>query len=417
MKPPRLLSGEALGAAAMATGLALWAISALGLDPTNVPQRDDLLQFHFPAIQRFAHSSFIEALNDYPAAPFPLFYIVGGAIYAALGTLLPVQVFTVCLAAGAVALAYWHAVDQRHHSNASAMSLASAMLISPYLRGQSVYANGDMLALFFAVAAIATFGGQRPSHTRAFAALALAALAVYTRQFYLFLPVALFIRVVTEASWRVRIAFVIYCGALAIPVIALVAFWGGVTPPRFREHLSLDKLGASAPAIILMMAFYATPLVLVTVLRCRGAFLKDIRSPAFWLALVPFTALSAYLISDPESVRNVTGGGMPIHFLQSLPLSGVAKGLMVAGGVLLGSAYLVYLVRQDLRANLVVPLIALCFFPTSILYQRYFDPLLLVLYATTIRTRESLKLGTTSLAILLPAFELFVGVTGFIHYS
>src|SRR5688572_30286344 len=66
---------EYVAITALCIAVGLWIASALGFDPTNVPQRLDFEGFHLPSVLVFAEQPFSEAIGDYPAAPFPLFYL------------------------------------------------------------------------------------------------------------------------------------------------------------------------------------------------------------------------------------------------------------------------------------------------------------------------------------------------------
>lgn len=408
-----------IAVAAVAIGVALWIASALGIDPTNVPQREDFEHFHLPSLLAFADRPFADAIADYPAAPFPLFYFLAGWIHAATGSVFAIQAWTVALALGLLFIAQALARARFGESGPHALLLTAAVLISPYFRGQSVYANTDILALLFAFGAVLAFGEQTPRFPsrRAVLALTLACFAVYTRQFYVFLPVYLFIRIGAASSWKDRIGAGVFCAILALPVLALVVFWGGLTPPRFREHAMAPSFGNSIPAVILLLSFYALPLALVTAWQYRDAFVKDLRRRSLQVMIFPVLLLGAYLVLRGETIPDVIGGGIPLHVLKILPVPDVAKTVLLALALVAGGTYLAYLVRQDALRNSIVLLIAVCFFPTGILYQRYFDPLMPLVYATVLSTREMSGRGGTRLAlILIVALELGVAAVGFLHY-
>jgi hypothetical protein len=409
---------DKVAVAALCIGVALWAVSALGLDPTNVPQRQDFEQFHLPSVRVFAERPFVEAVADYPAAPFPLFYILAGWLYRATGSVLALQAATVALALGLLACIAVIARARFGGSRPHTLLLLATVLISPYFRGQSVYANTDILALLFAFAAIAAFGEDVPRFPRArvVAALGLACCAVYTRQVYLFLPAYFFIRIWAVSSWRDRAALAACSAILAAPVLALVAFWGGVTPPRFSEHAAGPSVGDSIPAVILLLSFYAMPLAVATVSRHRDALLTALRSPTLQAMIAPFIFLAGYLLLRGGDIPDVVGGGMPLHMLRGLPVPEPARGALLAGAVAVGGAYLAYLVHQDPLRNGIVVLVALCFFPTGILYQRYFDPLMPLVYAAVLSTREMSARSGRMVLLLMVALELVVAAVGAVHY-
>jgi hypothetical protein len=409
---------DRMAVGALCIGAALWLGSALGIDPTNVPQLQDFERFHLPSIRVFAERPFVDAVADYPAAPFPLFYLLSGWLFRATGSILTLQTWTVALALGLLLCVSCVARARFDQSRTQTLLLLAVVLVSPYFRGQSVYANTDLLALFFAFAAIWAFGDETarfPSY-RAVAALVLACSAVYTRQFYVFLPAYLFIRICATTPWRGRALAALLCAGLALPVIALVLFWGGVTPPRFREHAAGPSLGDSIPAVILLLCFYATPLAIVTAWKYRAEFMQDLRRRSLVCMAAPFLALGAFLLVRGDAIPDVVGGGMPLHLLRMLPIAGSAKIALLAVAVALSGTYLAYLIQQDPPRNLVLALIAICFAPTAILYQRYFDPLLPLVLAVVLSTREMSASTRHAALVLMFALEIVVAVVGVFHY-
>jgi hypothetical protein len=61
--------------------------------------------------------------------------------------------------------------------------------------------------------------------------------------------------------------------------------------------------------------------------------------------------------------------------------------------------------------------VALAFVPTGVIYQRYFDPLLPVVFGCLLRTRESESLTRSGWILLYPALEIVLTVVGQVHYS
>ncbi len=409
---------EHVALAALCIAVGLWIASALGLDPTNVPQRQDFERFHLPSVLVFAERPFSEAIADYPAAPFPLFYLLAGWLYRATGSVFALQTGTVALALALLLCVFFVARARFNGSRPHVLLMLAAVMASPYFRGQSVYANTDILALLFAFAAFAAFGKTTPrfSSVRAVAALVLACCAVYTRQFYVFMPAYFFLRIWAASSWNERAALTAFCGLLGAPVVALVAFWGGVTPPRFAEHAAGPSIGDSVPAVILLLSFYAAPLAMVTAWLYRGALLSALRSPRLLLMIVPFILLGAYLAVRGEGIPDVVGGGMPLHMLRALPVPDPVRAAVLAIGVAAGGGYLAYLMHQNPLRNGIVALVALCFFPTGILYQRYFDPLMPLVYAVVLSTREMSARSGRAVLLLMVAIELIVAIVGAVHY-
>jgi hypothetical protein len=404
----------------IAVGLGLWVVSALGLDPGNVlSQRLDLHAFHLPSARRFAEAPFLEALADYPAAPFPLFYMLVGAVLALGGGVLVVQALGVALGLVLLWLVWLQARANRGFPPAAAAALAAAVLISPYFRGTTVYANTDALALALVVAAYVF--ADRPARRGAAwpgTALAFACLAVWVRQFYLFAPLALFLRDGFGAGTARFLRLAAIAAAFGLPVAALVLWWGGLTPPQFQQlHAATVGPTTTVPVILSVVGLYALPSAFATARFHRDELLVAQRRPAF-LACAGVLALAGLAVAvTGVELEAIEGGGMATLALRRLTVPDAALAALLGAATFGIGCYLAYLVLQTPRANLVLVLVALAFVPTGVIYQRYFDPLLPVVFGCLLRTRESESLARSGWILLYPALEMVLTVVGQVHYS
>jgi len=412
----RAVPSASAAGALIALGIALWVFSAFGLDPGNVrSQRWDLFTYHLPTARRFAELPFLEALHDYPAATFPLFQILMGAVLALGGTVFAIQAMAAAIGAVMLALIYRQARFNRGFPPTAAAVLVATTLISPYFRGTTVYANTDTLSLALFLAAFVV--ADRPSRPSPGSALALACCAVWARQFYVFAPIALFLRDGFGAGrgrfWRMALI----AAVMAAPVIALVAWWGGPTPPSFRQHLDWDGVVTKLGVVCTIFGLYALPSMVATARWHRAEFLAAIRRPAFIVTAVCIVLLAVLASFGAPGLGRGAGGGAAMVGLARFGVPVPVRLAVLTVAIAVVGCYLAYLVLQAPRANAVLLLVTLAFVPTQAIYQRYFDPLLPVLFACILRTRESETLGRSSGVILYPAVEFTLAVIGFIYYS
>ena len=406
----------AVAGALIALGVAFWVGSAFGLDPGNVrSQRLDLFTFHLPSAQRFAELPLLEALSDYPAATFPLFQMLMGGVLALGGTVLTMQTIAVGIGVVLLALVYVQARFNRGFPATPAAVLVATVLISPYFRGTTVYANTDALSLALLIAAFVL--ADRPSRPLPGVALAVACFAVWARQFFVFGPIALFLRDGFCGGRRRFWQMAGIAGATALPVLALVAWWGGPTPPSFRQHLAWDGVPTKLGVVATIFGFYAVPSMVATARWHRAEFLAAIRRPAFIASAAGLLLLAALATFGAPGLGQGAGGGLAVVGLARFGAPVPVRLALLAITISVVGCYLVYLVLQAPRANAILLLVAIAFVPTPVIYQRYFDPLLPVLFGCILRTRESETLGRSSGVLLYPAVELALAALGFAYYS
>lgn len=401
----------------VAVGVGLWIASALGLDPGNVlAQRFDLELAHLPSAKRFAELPLLEALH-YPDAPFPLVLMLMGAVLALGGNLLTIQVLSVGIGLALLWLVFVQARTNRGFPATAATALVAAVLISPYFRGTTVYANTDPLPLALLVAAYVL--SDRVRDPRPVLAMALACIAVWARQFYVFGALAIFLREAPGAGGARFLRLAAVSAVLALPVVALVLYWGGPTSPGLEGpgHIAAAGPATTVPVLLSIFGLYALPSLVATLRFHRSELLAALRRPLFLLCLAGLAAAGVAVALGAAKLQAIGGGGAAMVGLErfGVPL-GVRSAILAAIVVGVGG-YLAYLVLQAPRTNAVVLLVLLAFLPTTVYYQRYFDPLLPILFGCVLRTRESESLARSRAILLYPAIELALSVASYIHYG
>jgi hypothetical protein len=171
------------------------------------------------------------------------------------------------------------------------------------------------------------------------------------------------------------------------------------------------------PVLVTIFGLYALPSAVATLRFHRREFLLAVRKPAFLVCLACFAAIGIAVALGAARWEAVGGGGAALVAFErfGVPL-GVRSAILAVVVVGVGG-YLAYLVLQAPRANAILPLVALAFLPTTVIYQRYFDPLLPVLFGCVLRTRESESLARSWAILLYAGIELALTVMGYIHYG
>lgn len=398
---------------------AFWVAAIAGLEGTIVTQRDDFRIFHEPVIRHFARLPLLDAVRDYGAAPFPTFYIIAGAILAATGSVAMVRLagwlFGVALVGVLAAL-----VVRRWRGAAAVPALAALLgfvAASPYFRGQVVWTNTDVLPLLFLAGAL-WFDRRADADGRFVdqaAALVLAFLAFYTRQFYLFAPAFLACRYIL-LDGRHRAAAFALCAVLSLPGIGLLALWHGVVPPSFAQHEQRPYPLAALPYTFANLMLYLAPVAAMTAIHRRAALRAAFDARLAVATAIAWAAYLAYFWLSPAEFFDI-GGGVLAQAFQRLPFGRAADFHILVALTSLLVPYLVYLVRQDWRRNLVLVLFILCFLPTGIIFQRYFDPVAVVLVFLAMNVAEVEDLLRGRAALAYPVLELAVAAIGFVHYG
>jgi Dolichyl-phosphate-mannose-protein mannosyltransferase len=360
-------------------------------------------------------------LSDYPSAQTPLYHLVTAAWGEVVGfDLWKLRLLNVAISYG-MALALLRLLRRATPlGGPPAFALTLAFALSPYVFGASFTLLTDNLAILFALVALERIHAYAREGSMAAFAVACVAIgaAVMTRQSFLWLvPVAAFFLVVPP----IRVGRVAAGGAMLalalVPLAALVIEWNGLVPPSAdpascglctdrpgvgRDALSLRTVGFSVALLGMYAALLVGPAqwrrlrspVARTAGKVAGAVRARPRVPvalvagaaAVGVALVLIEPL-AYMPAQPgvqgdagylwrmsDELPTVLGSSLLFWLL--VPAGAVAGALLArrAGWTSLPSVYLAAFLLGTLPVNLV--------------YQKYFDPFMLLAVALFARPAD-----------------------------
>ena len=263
-------------------------------------------------------------LSSYPSAQTPLFHIVMAGWGKLVGfELWKLRLLSVAISYG-MALALLHLLRRATPLAAwPAFALTLLFVLSPYVLGASFTLLTDNLALLFALLALERIERFRTHGSLGAFALACLAIAgaVLTRQSFLWLAlVAAWFLLRSREPLARRAAGAALLGLALIPLAALVVEWGGLVPPGSDPAscgLCTDRPGVGRDALTL-------------------------RTVGFTLAL--FGAYAALIFGPSLMRRRRLWGTLPgravrqaaeMFSLNRVPSTGVQVGLAAAAGVLL----------------------------------------------------------------------------------
>ena len=356
-------------------------------------------------------------LSDYPSAQTPLFHLAMAGWGEVVGfELWKLRLLNVAISYGA-ALALLRLLQRATPlAQLPAFALTLAFVLSPYVFGASFTLLTDNLAILFALLALErlhAYAREGSPVAFALACLAIGA-AVLTRQSFLWLvPVAAFLLVRPPLHAPRLAAGSALLGLSLVPLAALVVEWNGLVPPSAdpascglctdrpgvgRDTLTLRTVGFTVallgvyaslvfgPSVWRRLRMLRSPLGRVAG-AALGAAGRRPRPPLGVLAGAAAAGVALLLISPLEymparpGVQGDAGYlwrvtdlvptllGSSLLFWVLVPLGALAAALLVerAGRRSLPSIYLGAFLLGTLPVNLV--------------YQKYFDPFMLLAVA------------------------------------
>ena len=383
----------------------------------------DARVYHLPTILQFGGQLPGVDLKHYPAAQTPLFHL----LFALWGKLVgfelwKLRLLNVAVSYAAVLVLFRLLVRQVGLRQVQAFALALVFALSPYFFGASFTLLTDNLAILFALLALQRFERFRRSGSQfALGSLAMGA-AVLTRQSLLWLAlVAAAVLVLAPVSGRRRLAGAAAALLALAPFAALVAVWAGLVPPgsdpascglcNSRPGVSGGGLTLRAVGFTVALAgLYAGVIYAPVVLRRA----RQWRPRPVWLAGA-LAAGVALLVVSPLAYRPIMrpragDAGYLWKASDHLPLAG-SSSLLFWVLVPLGCLALYLLVRRAGALSLPALFVAgflLSALPVGLVYQKYFDPFVLLALALLVRPPDlRTRLDYVGLAALGVGFAAY----------
>jgi hypothetical protein len=347
--------------------------------------------------------------SDYPSAQTPLFHVVMAGWGKLVGfELWKLRLLNVAISYGA-ALALLRLLRRATPlAGFPAFALTLAFILSPYVFGASFTLLTDNLAILFGLIALERVHAySRSGSFPAFAVACLAiACAVLTRQSFLWLvPVAAFFLVMPP----LRAGRVAAGGALLalslVPLAALVIEWNGLVPPSADPAscgLCTDRPGVGRDAFTLRTVGFTLALLGMYAAVVLGPSLwrraQALRGPLWRLLALAAAAGVALILVSPLEYKPVQGhspgdAGYLWRVSDLLPTV-LGSSLLFWLLVPLGTVAALLLVRRAgpaAPASVYLGAFLLAVLPVNLVYQKYFDPFMLLavaLFARPVDLRE-----------------------------
>jgi hypothetical protein len=395
-----------------------------GEDGFGGNMRSDLYSYHEPTIWAFRNQPFLSVLPDYKSATTPLFHVLESfnpllghdAAFRATNTLF--ALFTCGLFIYAISLRFASISKAR----TSALLIGASILLSPYFRAESFWVSTDVLPVFLIIVTAILLksiedGDQRSQlPAKIWVLTPLLALVswscFYCRQTDLFVP----FYVCLVLLWKFKTKWwwiVVVFGTLCVPALYLIHLWKGVTPPAFRRHQ-----GFSPDALVQLFSvifIYAIPFLFETILRIKKSGLRIGR----------FSFTCFYLLAGLAGFVALFHG---FHFYAENRGGGIASKVLSRYGepgryLFLAISYLGFLVvlllcrhaswkRRTLMVSFLLPTLVMTF-----VFQRYYDPVLLVLFMLLWERKSVNHFVTPRMGYLLIVFNAALLVGALVYYG
>ncbi len=404
-------SREGRPLAALAPALLLCAIFALLVWPAAYSGRGatseakDQMRFHAPAVEQMAEQWPRPDVSDYSSATTPGYHLaMAAARRFVTEDWRALQIISSLFSLGLV-LVVWRCAAL-FVGRWPAFALAAPLLFCPYFLGGAIWLVTDNAALLFVALALGGAAMIPPTPVRAARWALYATIAVLVRQIHLWVaaPVGAAILLMSPLGARAPRSIVLpphlrtgwartilAAAALAGPFIvvgAFVALWGGLTPPSLSAIHEQEVAGANPMQFALALALFGAFGAFFLTCFARS-WREALRIDRATIAAALTGAALALVFPTSYDMAHGRWGGPIWELVRRLPdvadRSIVFPPLAALGGVIIIRAWRAASAAGRAReaAILLFGLLAwtAAQSATTLAFQRYFEPMLLILLA------------------------------------
>ena len=313
----------------------------------------------------------------------PVFYIIVSYFEKILGKLF-LKYFYVFISALIPLIFYTSLKKKFQNIDKNYLFLISLIIfLSPFFRSSTVWVTTDNLAILFYILSISKYLSLKKNNSTKNIILCLIylSLAVYIRQYYIIFFLFFFIKFYNILSLKKLFSFLLFEVLIFLPLIWYYYYFLEINFSKlntFESTTSPFELNFFKNLLIFLSLyfFYTIPLYTNIFLKIK----KDIIKYFFYILILFLIFLSIYSLNG--IIFDEYGGGFFIK---------ISKILNRKELFFIASFVGAFLLCKNMNTNNIIVYICLILaFPTVIIYQKYYDPLL-ILTIFTITEKDTIN--------------------------
>ncbi len=277
---------------------------------------------------------------------------------------------------------------------------SSVFLLLPFFRTSAFWGKNENYGWLFLILALYFFSKIKKDVHNNFKDVEIlniiffcftSACALYARQALAFLPISYFLYLFfNKANKKIIITSVISFSIFAIPSLLLIMIWGNVFDIKnqgsesfFGWWINFNHIFKNFPILLSFWGFYLLPFLFIELLNSNLKFIFNNYFKSFLFSLITFIFLLNMNLLDYLGEYTIAGGAiLKVNYL-------IEKNnfllLLIFSSI--GFSILVRLFKENPRNNatILLPILVIYGFP-NLLYQEYFEPLILIIFFLALDT-------------------------------
>ena len=265
--------------------------------------------------------------------------------------------------------------------------LSSLLMLSPYFRTMSFWADQEGVAIFFLILSliflsrvqkINYYNNKNKYLFFSILVIALSSLSFYSDQKYIFLSIFIYFNLILKNDFKFFFQFSLVATICAIPALYLFYIWGGLVPVDTQFRLVFSPTGFNY--FFSIIGLYLIPIFIVLVIEKK---IKNLLFDLKFLDLIIFLVIAiTLLITLPDSPK-FSGAGIIFKFLSLMGNKfNIYWNVILFIYYLLNLFFLLLLLaifKKSFKNYIFFAVYSLGFIWTYMVYQQYVDPLFFIL--------------------------------------
>ena len=290
--------------------------------------------------------------------------------------------------------------------------ISLVLYFSPYLRSSAVWATNDNLGLLFFVLSLSkflTFTQKKDKSSKdIFFSFFYLILATYIRQYYIIIAFGYLVLLFRKIDIKIFFYIVIFNSFLLIPWVLYSYNYLQFNSEYALKGFAKPDLIFSSLVFFTMYLFYIFPFFFQSENYFQIKNFYNKKKILFFIITIIFILISLYY----DLPQNEYGGGIIYKISQLIDLKLFFIFLSYVGAILI-------MLTINLNFKNLLILFLLCsMFPFATIYQKYYDPLMIIIFFGMIQSNliyESIDLKKINLLFVFTYFLFFL-VSANIYY-
>lgn len=323
----------------------------------------------------------------------PIFYILIGKAHNFFSDTNYLRIFYIIISCG-LPYFFFLVLKERYQNNLDYCYYFSLIIfISPYFRSSAIWLLGDNLSLIFFCLSVYFLNKQTDNSknfTKFFLSLFFLSLCCYIRYYYFIFSIFYFY--IFYKNLEVKKFYFLIVIAIILSIPALIYFFYIVNNYDFINRLTKYgnlNLYSNSLVILSIILFYLAPFLIILFGQFRFYLKQNIKLIIYFFLFFLFIFCIENFLKMRLIYFSELGGGV---FMKIATLSSINPPFLLSLFSFLSLTVLDFFFQGNRIQNYFLLIILILSFPIYTLYQKYFDPLLMIFFFGLIKSTQIEKI-------------------------